>query len=216
MGISKRKNKFIMFGKIKNIDKAFQSVRLFCMAVVGCSFILCLVVIFLSFQQTQRLQDRMYVLAGDKVIEAFASERKENILVEARDHVKNFHHWFFTLDPDEQLIQQHLVKALYLADGSAKRVYDNLTETGFYSGLLSGNISQVIQIDSVLLNIRGSPFEFTCYGIITITRPTSIVKRNLITRGTLRTVSRSDHNPHGFLIERWETLDNKDLSVEHR
>jgi len=175
-----------------------------------------MVVIFLSFQQTQRLQDRMYVLAGDKVIEAFASERRENIVVEARDHVKNFHHWFFTLDPDEQLIQQHVVKALYLADGSAKRVYDNLTETGYYSSLLSGNISQVIQIDSVLLDIRGSPFTFTCYGILTITRPTSIAKRNLITRGTLRTISRSDHNPHGFLIERWETLDNKDLSVEPR
>lgn len=205
-----------MFGKIKNIDKAFQSVRLFCMTVVCGSFLLCLVVCILSFQQTKRLQDRMYVLTGDKVIEAFASERKENIPVEARDHVKNFHHWFFTLDPDEQLIQQHLIKALYLADGSAKRVYDNLTETGYYSGLLSGNISQVIQIDSVLLDIRGSPFAFTCYGIITITRPTSVVKRNLITRGTLRSISRSDHNPHGFLIERWETLENKDLSVEPR
>jgi conjugative transposon TraK protein len=216
MGISKKKNKMIMFGKIKNIDTAFRSVRLFCITVVCCSFLLCLVVIFLSFQQAQRLQDRMYVLAGDKVIEAYASDRKDNIAVEARDHVKNFHHWFFTLGPDEQLIQQHLVKALYLADGSAKRVYDNLTETGYYSSLLSGNISQVIQIDSVLLDIRGSPFVFTCYGNITITRPTSIVKRNLITRGTLRTVSRSDHNPHGFLIERWETLDNKDLSVEPR
>lgn len=205
-----------MFGKIKNIETAFQSVRLFCITVVCCSFLLCMIVIFLSFQQTQRLQDRMYVLAGDKVIEAFASERRENLAVEARDHVKNFHHWFFTLDPDEQLIQQHVVKALYLADGSAKRVYDNLTETGYYSSLLSGNISQVIQIDSVLLDIRGSPFTFTCYGIITITRPTSKAKRSLITRGTLRTISRSDHNPHGFLIERWETLDNKDLSVEPR
>ena len=63
-----------MFGKIKNIDTAFRSVRLFCITVVCCSFLLCLVVIFLSFQQTQRLQDRMYVLAGDKVIEAYASD----------------------------------------------------------------------------------------------------------------------------------------------
>ena len=205
-----------MFERTKNLDRAFRSVRLFCVMVVVGSFLLCIVVVFKSFEQSTRLQEKMYVLAGDKVIEAFASERPENISVEARDHVRNFHHWFFTLDPDEQSIQAHLTKALYLADGSAKRVFDNLTETGYYTGIISGNISQAVTIDSVLLDIRGSPIFFTCYGLISITRPTSIIKRNLITQGYLRKVSRSDHNPHGFLIERWETVENKDISVEPR
>lgn len=205
-----------MFEKMKNLDRGFRSVRMFCVAVVCGAFLLCMVVVYTSFQQSKQLQDKMYVLAGDKIIEAFASERRENIGVEARDHIRNFHHWFFTLDPDEQLIQNNLIKALYLADGSAKRVYDNLTETGYYSGIISGNISQAVSIDSISLDIRGSPFVFRCFGTMTITRPTSIVRRNLITQGTLRTVSRSDHNPHGFLIERWETIENKDLSVEQR
>ena len=27
-------------------------------------------------------------------------------------------------------------------------------------------------------------------------------------------MSRSDNNPHGFLIEKWNTIENKDLKVE--
>jgi hypothetical protein len=40
--------------------------------------------------------------------------------------------------------------------------------------------------------------------------------RNLITEGFLRNVARSDNNPHGFLIEKWTTIENKDLKTEKR
>jgi hypothetical protein len=42
------------------------------------------------------------------------------------------------------------------------------------------------------------------------------VTRDLVTEGWLRNISRSDNNPHGFLIERWNTIDNRDLKVENR
>lgn len=205
-----------MFEKAKDIDKAFRAVRGLCALIVVCCFSLCSFLLHKSYQQSVMLQGRMYVLAGDKVIEAFASERRENIAVEARDHVRTFHSWFFTLDPDEKVVQNNLSRALYLADGSAKRQYDNLTETGYYTGIIAGNISQAVTIDSVLVDTRSPPFAFRCYGYLTITRPTSIVMRSLITQGFLRMVSRSDHNPHGFLIEKWETIDNRDLSTEPR
>lgn len=205
-----------MFEKAKNLERAFQSVRQLSMVVVLSAFLLCGVVVYRSYEQSEALQDRMYVLAGDKAIEAFVSERRENLGVEARDHIRTFHHWFFTLDPDEKVIQTNLTHALYLADGSAKKLYDNLLETGYYAGIISGNISQSVAIDSVQVDIRGSPYPFRCYGAITITRPTSIVKRSLVTQGCLRTISRSDNNPHGFLIEKWAIAENRDLSVEER
>ena len=37
-----------------------------------------------------------------------------------------------------------------------------------------------------------------------------------ITEGFLRNVARSDNNPHGFLIERWRVLENKDLKTLNR
>ena len=63
---------------------------------------------------------------------------------------------------------------------------------------------------------QGYPYHFKCIGAQRIIRPTSIVTRKLITEGYLRTVSRSDNNPHGFLIEKWETIENKDINIQNR
>lgn len=203
-----------MFTKMKNIDTAFRYVRGFTILVIaGCIIISCYAV-YKSFQTVNLMQDKVYILANGKALEAYASERKDNIAVEARDHVKTFHTFFFTLDPDDKVIKTNITKALYLADDSAKRIYDDLKENNFYSGIISGNISQTIQIDSVSIDIREYPYRFRCYARQSIIRTTSILKRSLLTEGALRNVSRSDNNPHGFLIERFNTIDNKDLSAE--
>ncbi|MFC4392048.1 conjugative transposon protein TraK [Flavobacterium quisquiliarum] len=201
---------------MKNIDNAFRYVRGFSMLVIsGCIIISCYAV-YKSLQTVNLMQDKVYILANGKALEAYASERKDNIAVEARDHVKTFHKFFFTLDPDDKVIKTNITKALYLADDSAKRIYDDLKENNFYSGIISGNISQSIQIDSVSIDIREYPYRFRCYARQSIIRTTSILKRSLLTEGALRNVSRSDNNPHGFLIERFNTVDNRDLSAETR
>ncbi|MBK0368227.1 conjugative transposon protein TraK [Flavobacterium sp. SE-1-e] len=205
-----------MFTKMKNIDTAFRYVRGFSFLVVSGCIIICSFIIFKSFQAVTLMQDKVYILANGKVLEAYASERKENIPVEAKDHVKNFHYYFFTLDPDDKVIKTNITKALYLADGGAKRIYDDLRENNFYAGIISGNISQTIEIDSIKIEIGQYPYQFKCYAKQNIIRTTSILRRSLLTEGTLRNVSRSDHNPHGFLIERFKTIENKDLSMENR
>lgn len=205
-----------MFRKMKNIDSAFRYVRSFTMLVVAaCTLISCFV-LYKSFSLVTHLQDKIYILANGKVLEAFASGRKDNIPVEARDHVKTFHRLFFTLDTDDKVIEANIGKALYLADQSAKREYDNLKESGYYSGIISGNISQTIRIDSVSIDINNYPYHFRCYATQNIIRTTSTVYRSLVTEGDLRNVSRSDNNPHGFLIERWNTIENSDIKTEKR
>lgn len=205
-----------MFTKMKNIDTAFRYVRGFTMLlIVGC-IIICCYTLYKSFTAVTLMQDRVYILANGKALEAYSSDRKDNVPVEARDHVKTFHKFFFTLDPDDKVIKANVTKALYLADDSAKRVYDDLKENGYYAGVISGNISQTITIDSTTINTDEYPYYFKCYAKQCIIRTTSILNRNLITEGTLRNVSRSDNNPHGFLIERWNTLENRDLGVENR
>lgn len=205
-----------MFTKLKNIDTAFRYVRGFTILVICSCTLSSIYVVWKSYTTVSSLQDKVYVLANGKAIEAFASDRKENIPVEAKDHVKTFHQYFFTLDPDEKVIKDNISKALYLADGSAKNIYNDLRENGYYSSIISGNISQEISVDSVVIDISNYPFSFRCYAEQKIIRPVSIVKRRLVTQGELRSVSRSDNNPHGFLIERWKTIDNQDISSEQR
>lgn len=205
-----------MFTKMKNIDTAFRHVRGFTMFVVlGCTVITCYA-LYRSFASVALMQDKVYILANGKALEAYASDRKDNVPVEARDHIKTFHQFFFSLDPDDKVIKVNVTKALYLADNSVKRIYDDLKENGYYSGIISGNISQTVAIDSIRIDINEYPYRFKCFARQNIIRTTSILNRNLITEGTLRNVSRSDNNPHGFLIERFNTLENKDLGTVNR
>lgn len=205
-----------MFQQLKNIDTAFKHIRLFSLVIiVMCAFICCYTV-YKSYQLIAQTQERIYILSNGKALEAFSAERKDNIPVEARDHVKMFHHFFFTLDPDDKMIQTNITKALYLADASAKRQYDNLKESRYYSNIISGNISQDIEVDSIRINLDNYPYYFRYYSKQRITRATSVVIRSLVTEGYLRNVARSDNNPHGFLIERWNTVENKDIKTVNR
>lgn len=201
---------------MKNIDTAFRHVRGFTMLVIASCVLISCCALYKSFSLVSQMQSRIYILANGKALEAYSSERKDNIPVEARDHVKTFHTLFFTLDPDDKAITANITKALYLADGSAKRVYDDLKENGYYAGIISGNVNQTIVVDSVAVDINEYPYKFRCYATQSITRPTSITTRSLVTEGSLRNVSRSDNNPHGFLIERWNTIDNRDLKTVSR
>jgi conjugative transposon TraK protein len=205
-----------MFQQMKNIDSAFKYVRGFSIAVViSCAAISCYA-LYRSFALVSAVQAKIYILANGKALEATAAERKDNIPVEAKDHIKTFHQYFFTLDPDDKVIQGNIKKALYLADGSAKKQYDNLRESGYYMNIISANISQTIVVDSIIVDINQSPYYFKCYASELLVRSTSTVTRSLVTEGWLRNVSRSDNNPHGFLIEKWATLLNKDIKVQNR
>lgn len=205
-----------MFSKTNSIDRAFRHIRIFSLFFILACTLISGFVMYNSYKLAARTQEKIYVLANGKALEAFAAERKDNIPVEARDHVRMFHHWFFTLDPDEKVIQSNIKKALYLADASAKKQYDNLKENSYFSGIMSGNISQEIIIDSVYIDMNLYPIYFKCYATQKIIRPTTIVHRSLVTQGYLRHVARSDHNPHGFLIERWETLENRNIKTQSR
>jgi conjugative transposon TraK protein len=205
-----------MFTKAKNIDTAFQYIRTFSLIfLVGC-VVMSSIVIFKTVRLVSEAQQHIYILANGKVLEAYAADRKDNIPVEARDHIEMFHHYFFTLDPDEKVINSNISKALYLSDVSAKKQYDNLKENGYYRNIISGNISQQIEVDTIDLNTKDYPYYFHCVAREKLTRATSVVTRSLVTEGYLRNVSRSDNNSHGFLIEKWMIIENKDLKTENR
>lgn len=205
-----------MFRQTKNIDTAFRQIRLFSIVFIMACLVLTAFICYKCFEQANKAQSRIYILANGKALEAYSADRKDNIPVEARDHVRMFHYYFFSLDPDEKVINANLAKALYLADNTAKQQYDNLKENGYYAGLISGNISQEIGTDSIYINTDNYPFYFRYKGWQRIIRPMSIVTRSLVTEGYLRNVARSDNNPHGFLLEKWRTLENSDIKTESR
>ena len=198
-----------MFKKMKNLETAFQHVRGFTIAIVTLAFA---AVGFMAWQiksESVELQKKVYILSGNTAWSAQAAERSEYLPIAARGHVRAFHELFFTLDPDEKVNKRNLSRALYLADGSARKVYDSLSVSGYYANIIAGNISQRINVDSVQVDTRASPYHFRCFATLHIVRSTSQVNQSLVTEGDLREVERSDNNLLGFLIEHWNTIENK-------
>lgn len=201
-----------MFKQLKNIDTAFQHVKRFSYLFLAANVLVMCFGIY-KFSQVIRLERQtVHILYHGKVLQAFASERKSNLEVELRDHIKTFHQYFFNLSPEDVAIKAGIQKALYLADQSAKKAYDNLKEQGYYNNLIAANISQEITVDSTRLDVNQQPYRFTCYATQKLVRSSSTVYRRLVTQGTIRDLeAQTDNNPHGFLIQNWETLLNADV-----
>lgn len=199
-----------MFTQFKNIDTAFRHIKRFSLFLIVACVLLSGFAIYKSIELVREMQSKVYILANGKAMEAFSTARKDNLPVELRDHIKTFHRYFFSLDPDDKVINRNIANALYLADESAKKMSDNLKEQGYYNNIISANISQEIEVDSISLDIGQYPFYFRCHATQRLIRSSSVMQKTLVTQGYIRNVSRSDNNPHGFLIQRWETLGNMD------
>src|SRR6187402_2725653 len=94
----------IMFTHLRNIESAFQQNKRIVALVILTSTVISIAAVYFSFTAYQKASAHIYVLANGKALEAVSADRKDNIPVEARDHISMFHHYFFTLDPDEKVI----------------------------------------------------------------------------------------------------------------
>lgn len=170
-----------------------------------------------SSKLVERSREKIYVLEGGKsLLLALREDISENRPAEARDHVKRFHELFFTMEPDKQYIESNTREALYLADGSAMKQYRSYKENNVYNQVIASNISMTLQTDSVRIDFSAYPYRFHFFGKQQIVRQSNITLRGLETTGQLRSISRTDNNPHGFLIENWLITDNRDLETRKR
>ncbi|HEX8426430.1 conjugative transposon protein TraK [Hymenobacter sp.] len=205
-----------MFRSLKNIDSAYQQTKTLALLFMLLCFSVAAYAIYAARQTAAAAQGRIYVLDQGNLLAAVSHNVKENRPVEAKDHVKRFHEYFFTLDPDAKAIEFNVSQSLFLADESAQRAYANLKEQGYYNNLIQANISQDIKVDSVSINAASYPYYAKCYAHQQIVRATTITSRLLISECYLRDVSRSSNNPHGFLMEKWRVVQNNDLRTERR
>jgi len=205
------------FKSLKNIETSFKQIRLFgivfvvlCAGIVGYS-------LFSAYNFAEKQRQKIYVLDGGKsLILALSQDLSQNRPVEAREHIKRFHELFFTLSPDKNAIESNIRRALFLVDKSAFGYYKDLQEKGYYNRIISGNINQNIQVDSIVCNFDTYPYKAVTYARQMIIRESNITERSLVTRCNLINSVRSDNNPHGFIMENFEILENKDLRVMER
>ncbi len=205
------------FKSLRNIESSFRQIRLFTIVFVALCAAVTGYALWNSYSFAEAQRQKIYVLDGGKsLMLALSQDLSQNRPVEAREHVKRFHELFFTLSPDKSAIESNINRAFFLVDKSAFRYYQDMQEKGYYNRIVSGNINQSIQIDSISCNFEVYPYKVVTYAKQMIIRASNVTERNLITRCNLINSLRSDHNPHGFMMERFEIIDNKDLRVLDR
>jgi len=205
------------FKSLKNIESSFKQIRLFSIIFLGLCADITSYSVWSSYSFAEAQRQRIYVLDGGKsLMLALSQDLSQNRPVEAKEHVKRFHELFFTLSPDKAAIESNIKRALFLSDKSAFNYYSDLSEKGYYNRIVSGNINQAIQVDSIICNFDTYPYKIITYARQMIIRESNVTERSLITRCKLLNSVRSENNPQGFSIEAFEILENKDLKVINR
>ncbi len=210
-------NNQTFFKSLRNLETSYRNIRILAFFSVGVFFLVTVSALAFAYKVKTDSESRIYVVEqGKSLVAALRNDVRENRPVEGRDHIRRFHELFFTLDPDAKAIEEHITEALPYADESVSRLYLDTKEKGYYSQLIQASASQEIQVDSIQLDLNQYPYPFRMFARQQIIRLTNITVRKLVTTGYLRNVSRSDINPHGFLIEKFAVLDNTDIEERLR
>ncbi|WP_304480343.1 conjugative transposon protein TraK [uncultured Duncaniella sp.] len=205
------------FKSLKNIESSFRQLRLFGIIFVSMCAVVVSVALIMVFDFAEKQRDKIYVLDnGKSLMLALSQDMSQNRPAEAREHVRRFHELFFTLSPDKSAIEHNINRALILSDNSAYNYYSDFAEKGYYNRIISGNINQVCNVDSVVCDFNNYPYTAKTYARQMIIRQSNVTQRSLITVCRLTNSSRSDDNPNGFIIEGFTILENKDISTVKR
>ena len=205
------------FKSLKNIESSFKQIRFFgivficlCAAITGYS-------VWSAYRFAESQRQKIYVLdQGKSLMLALSQDMAQNRPVEAREHIRRFHELFFTLAPDKIAIENNIKRALLLSDKSAFNYYRDLSEKGYYNRIISGNINQTIQVDSIACDFNRYPYRAVTYARQFILRESNLTERSLITHCSLVNSVRSENNPHGFTLEAFEVVENKNMKVVNR
>ena len=198
------------------IDQELRRRRGLVTATLVFAGVVCVGVVLLSFMFVRQSRDTVYVVdKGSTIMATIASGSVQRDL-EVEDHVRRFHELMFNLAPSSESQRRNLEQALHMADRSAYDWWQDQSENGYYARLVSANITQEIQIDSVRFSMQTYPYPARLYGKVFLTRESNITAYDFVSECRLSDVPRSRSNPHGLMVERFAVRRYESLGTRKR
>ncbi len=198
------------------IDAQLRQRKAVLIAVIAASCVICLGTVILSLGFAMESRSSIYVLDKGSALMANIADGQSQRDLEVEDHIRRFHQLFFNIAPSSESQERHLEQALHMADRSAYDWWQDQNESGYYSRLISANVSQEILIDSVRFSMNRYPYPATTYGKVYLTRESNITAYDFVSECQLTDVSRSRNNPHGLMIERFSVLRYEPIGTRKR
>ena len=201
----------------KDIEKSFKGVSRLAVVSVVLSLVFSLVVGISALSYAERQREKIYVLGqGKSLLLALQTDAVMSKEIEVKDHVTRFHELMFTLSPQKQTIQENLDRAFNLADRSAYDYSQDLAEKGYYSRLVSANISQQMIVDSVVFQGNGYPYQVKTFARQYVIRESTMSEYAFVSSCQVLNASRSDVNPHGLIVEKFGVLEHNLIQTRNR
>lgn len=200
------------------VESSFRKLKVVVISAVIAAAAITLVSVVYSISFVSSHQDNIYVLdrTGAALSATATDGAKLDRTVEAQDHVKQFHYLMFNLFPNREAIEANINAACEMCDRSAYDYYLDQQEKEFYSRLITQNISQYINIDSVKVYTGAYPYQERTYGRITVMRESNMTSYNFVSEGQLVTTGRSKANPHGFMLEKFRVVSQDIIETRRR
>jgi conjugative transposon TraK protein len=198
------------------IDRELRRRRGLVTATLAFAAAVCIGVVLLSFRFVSRSRDTVYVVDKGSTLMATIAEGDVQRDLEVEDHIRRFHELMFNLAPSSESQKRNLEQALHMADRSAYDWWQDQSESGYYSRLVSANISQEIRIDSVRFSMQQYPYPARLYGKVFLTRESNITAYDFVSECRLSDVPRSRSNPHGLMVERFAVKRYESLGTRRR
>lgn len=198
------------------IDQELRSRKILVVATLCFSAAVCIGVVVASFMFVRQSRDTVYVVDKGSTIMASIANGDVQRDLEVEDHVRRFHELMFNLAPSTESQKRNLEQALHMADRSAYDWWRDQSEAGYYSRLVSANISQEIQIDSVQFSMQAYPYPARLFGKVYLTRESNITAYDFVSECRLSDVPRSRSNPHGLMIEKFVIKRYESLGTRKR
>ena len=198
------------------LQSSAANIRRVCIATVAVSAAVVLVTLIASYGFVRAERETVYVLDRGTASSATASDGDAQRELEVRDHVSRFHELMFNLAPSAEAIRSSVDRALLMSDRSAYNYWQDLSERGFYSRLVSANISQTFSADSIRTDMASYPYGAEVFGKLYLIRESNITLYDVHTTCRLVDVGRSTDNPHGLMIEQFRVVSNDKVETRRR
>jgi len=142
-------------------------------------------------------------------------QERENLEVEALEHLRLFHTYFYGLDATT--FESNIEKALWLGNSTVDNVYRQKKADGVYNRLMQYSLVQkVIGINSEI-DLTAEPYPFKTVTVFQINRGTMTDTYEMITTGSLIHLEKRNFpkNTHGLLITNYFENTLKKVNYEN-
>lgn len=182
--------------------------------------ILCLLLVLVCFvfnylERREALRERLecayYVYADGEVVPAHYAQRRDNIEIEIRHHLKMFVDCWYSLTQYDW--ERKAEAAGWLGGNSIRDLFIARRKAGFFNRFIQNNISQEAEIVEVRITPQqDGRYAFDLVVDICERLEEQVQRWRVLAAGTVEVTERSwPHNPHGLWIEPY--LETKIMEV---